>query len=102
MNITLALILLVAGLAVLVKSADVLVSGAVALAKQLGVSSLVIGLTIVAMGTSAPEVAFILTYGQNQLLRIPHRSIGRGGRLAGCCVFYRCILISSFGLWDQK
>lgn len=57
MNITLALILLVAGLAVLVKSADVLVSGAVALAKQLGVSSLVVGLTIVAMGTSAPEVA---------------------------------------------
>ena len=39
------------------KSADVLVDGAVSLAKFLGVSALVIGLTIVAMGTSAPEVA---------------------------------------------
>lgn len=39
------------------KSADWLVDGAVGLAKRLGVSPLVIGLTIVAMGTSAPEVA---------------------------------------------
>lgn len=57
MNIPLAILLLTAGLAVLCKSADVLVSGAVAVAKQLGISSLVVGLTIVAMGTSAPEVA---------------------------------------------
>ena len=57
MNIPWAILLLTAGLAVLWKSADVLVSGAVALAKQLGISSLVVGLTIVAMGTSAPEVA---------------------------------------------
>jgi cation:H+ antiporter len=39
------------------KSADLLVAGAVALAQRLGVSPLIIGLTIVAMGTSAPEVA---------------------------------------------
>jgi len=57
MNILWAILFLTAGLVVLWKSADVLVSGAVALARQLGVSSLVIGLTIVAMGTSAPEVA---------------------------------------------
>lgn len=45
------------GLAVLWKAADLLVAGAVGLAKRLGVSPLIIGLTIVAMGTSAPEVA---------------------------------------------
>ncbi len=39
------------------KCAGLLVTGAVGLAQQLGVSPLIIGLTIVAMGTSAPEVA---------------------------------------------
>ncbi|MHC4158918.1 MAG: calcium/sodium antiporter [Planctomycetota bacterium] len=57
MNISLAIILLLGGLVILWKSAELLVSGAVALAQLLGVSPLVIGLTVVAMGTSAPEVA---------------------------------------------
>ena len=46
-----------AGLLMLLKGANLLVDGAVALAEKLGVSPLIIGLTIVAMGTSAPEVA---------------------------------------------
>jgi len=57
MSIGVAVVLLVAGLLVLWKGADLLVAGAVGLAEQLGVSSLVVGLTVVAMGTSAPEVA---------------------------------------------
>lgn len=57
MNIFLAVIFLIGGLAILWKSAELLVSGAVGLAQRLGISSLVIGLTVVAMGTSAPEVA---------------------------------------------
>jgi cation:H+ antiporter len=57
MNIILALILLTGGLAILWKCAELLVAGAVGLAKRLGISSLVIGLTVVAMGTSAPELA---------------------------------------------
>lgn len=57
MNIFWACVLLVGGLVVLWKSADLLVDGAVGLAGQLGISPLVIGLTVVAMGTSAPEVA---------------------------------------------
>lgn len=57
MNIGVAVVLLVAGLLILWKAADLLVTGAVGLAQQLGVSSLVVGLTVVAMGTSAPEVA---------------------------------------------
>ena len=57
MNIYLAILLLIGGLLILWKSAELLVSGAVGLAQRLGVSSLVIGLTVVAMGTSAPEVA---------------------------------------------
>jgi cation:H+ antiporter len=57
MNIVWAILLLVAGLALLWKSADILVDGAVALARQLGVSNLVVALTVLAMGTSAPELA---------------------------------------------
>lgn len=47
---------LVLGLILLVWSSDRFVGGAAALARQLGVSPLVIGLTIVALGTSAPEI----------------------------------------------
>ena len=57
MNIIWACLLLVGGLIILWKCAGFLVSGAVGLARWLGVSPLVIGLTVVAMGTSAPEVA---------------------------------------------
>jgi cation:H+ antiporter len=61
MNITWACLLLVGGLVILWKAADLLVAGAVGLAQQFGVSPLIIGLTIVAMGTSAPEVAASIT-----------------------------------------
>ncbi len=61
MNITWACLLLAGGLIVLWKAADLLVAGAVGLAQQFGVSPLIIGLTIVAMGTSAPEVAASIT-----------------------------------------
>jgi len=57
MDVSSAIVLLIGGLVILWKSADLLVSGAVRLAEQFGISSLVIGLTVVAMGTSAPEVA---------------------------------------------
>ena len=61
MNTIWACLLLVGGLVILWKSADLLVAGAVGLAQQFGVSPLIIGLTIVAMGTSAPEVAASIT-----------------------------------------
>ncbi len=45
------------GLVLLVAGADILVRGASAVARRLGISPLIVGLTIVAMGTSAPELA---------------------------------------------
>jgi cation:H+ antiporter len=51
------ILLVLAGLALLVLGSNWLVEAAVAFAKYLGVSELVIGLTIVAAGTSLPEVA---------------------------------------------
>lgn len=52
----LAVILLVAGLAVLIFGANFMVEGASALAKKFNISNLAIGLTVVAFGTSAPEL----------------------------------------------
>ncbi len=52
-----ATIMTLAGLLVLVGSSKILVWGAVNIATYLGVSELIIGLTIVAMGTSLPELA---------------------------------------------
>lgn len=51
------LLLLVVGLVLLTFGADVLVKGASSLAGSLGISPLVIGLTVVAFGTSAPEMS---------------------------------------------
>lgn len=51
---------LCAGLALLVGGGHALINGAAALAQRLGVSSIVVGLTVVAFGTSAPELAVSL------------------------------------------
>ena len=55
------LLLLVLGLALLLAGGRLLVAGAVQLAGTLGVSELAIGLTVVAFGTSAPELAVNLS-----------------------------------------
>jgi cation:H+ antiporter len=51
-----AYVLLVVGFALLIKSADFLVDGASSIARRLKISDLVIGLTVVAFGTSSPEL----------------------------------------------
>lgn len=52
-----AVVYVVVGVALLVFGADQLVTGAVSVAEELGVSGLVVGLTVVAVGTSLPELA---------------------------------------------
>lgn len=54
-------ILLLIGFILLIKGADFFVDGASSIAKTLKVPSLIIGLTIVAFGTSAPELAVSIT-----------------------------------------
>ncbi|MEO1007774.1 MAG: calcium/sodium antiporter [Planctomycetota bacterium] len=57
MGTLLAILWLVLGLAALVAGAEVMLRGAVSLAHRLGVPTFIIGLTVVAFGTSAPELA---------------------------------------------
>ena len=61
MEILLQLVLLVVGFVMLVKGADWFVEGAAGIAAKFGIPQLVVGLTIVAMGTSAPEAAVSIT-----------------------------------------
>ena len=60
------LLFLVIGMVLLVKGADWFVDGASSIAKALKIPSLIIGLTLVSMGTSAPEAAVSLTSAINQ------------------------------------
>lgn len=57
MSIGIAVIMFAFGLVLLVKGADWLVHGSGAIAEGAGISKLVVGLTVVAFGTSAPELA---------------------------------------------
>lgn len=61
MHIFLQFVLLIVGFVLLVKGADFFVEGASGIAEKFGIPQLVIGLTIVAMGTSAPEAAVSIT-----------------------------------------
>lgn len=56
MSLGLTTVVLIIGFVILIKSADLLVNGASSLAKKLSISEIAIGLTIVAFGTSAPEL----------------------------------------------
>ena len=58
-------VMLIVGFVLLVKGADWFVEGAASVAKRMGIPQLVIGLTIVAMGTSMPEAAVSITSAMN-------------------------------------
>ncbi len=76
-----AVVWLVVGLILLVASSFVLVEGSKELAHQLGMSDLVIGLTVVAIGTSLPELASALAAAR----RREHDLII--GNIIGSCIF---------------
>ncbi len=88
-----ALILLVVGFVFLIKGADFFVEGASAIAKKLKVPSLVIGMTIVAMGTSLPELSVSVTAsiaGSNQLAI---------GNVVGSNIFNLMVVLGSCALF---
>ena len=57
MEMLLDVVVLIVGFVLLIKGADWFVDGSASVAKRLRVPTLIIGMTIVAMGTSAPECA---------------------------------------------
>lgn len=87
-----SLIWLIAGLALLVVSSKILVWGAVDIASNLGVSDLIIGLTIIAIGTSLPEVATSIA---SALKGSPDLAIGN---VVGSNIFNLLAVIGTTGL----
>lgn len=89
-----ALLLLIVGFVFLIKGADFFVEGASAVAKKLHVPALVIGMTIVAMGTSLPELSVSVTAsiaGSNQLAI---------GNVIGSNIFNLMVVLGSCALFS--
>lgn len=86
------IVLLVMGLVVVLKGADWLTDGAVNIASRFGVSQMVIGLTIVAMGTSMPELCVSMI---SALKGTPDLAVGN---VIGSNVFNILMIIGVTGL----
>jgi len=85
--VLLCTVLIIAGLAVLVVGSNLFVAGAIAMARNFGVSEAVIGLTIVAAGTSLPELA------TSVVAAFKRESDMAIGNIVGSCIFnILCIL----------
>lgn len=63
MNLFVTVILLIIGFVLLVKGSDLFVDGSASVARLMGIPAVIVGLTIVSMGTSAPEAAVSITAG---------------------------------------
>lgn len=100
----LATILLTAGLVLLVVGGELLVRGAVRVAGRMGLSPLLIGLTVVSMGTSSPELAASV---QASLAGSPGIAVGNivGSNLAnlllilGCAALIAPLAVERSTLW---
>ncbi len=94
----LAALLLVVGLLLLLGGGEAIVRGSTGLARSLGVSQLVIGLTLVALGTSAPELAVNLIavwQGRDEISfgNIVGSNMANIGLIVGCAALIRPIFI---------
>lgn len=65
MNLYISAILLILGFLLLVKGSDLFVDGSASVARLMGIPAVIVGLTIVSIGTSAPEAAVSITAGIN-------------------------------------
>ncbi len=89
-------LILIVGFVALIKGADVFVDGSAALAKNFRIPSLIIGLTIVALGTSAPELAVSLSaalQGSNEiaLSNVIGSNLFNLFCILGACAFIRAV-----------
>ena len=96
--IVLNILLLLLGFVLLIKGADFFVDGSSSIAKLLKVPSVVIGLTIVAMGTSAPEAAVSITAGISGSNEIVISNVVGSNIFNMLVVVGACAIIKSFDL----
>lgn len=92
MELASAIGLLIVGFVVLIKGADFLVDGASAIAKRFNISDMIIGLTIVSFGTSAPELVISIgaaMKGESALVM---------GNVLGSNIYNICLILGAAGL----
>src|SRR3989344_1302138 len=94
------------GIAALLKGADFLVEGAISIARRFKVSDLVIGLTVVSIGTSLPEliVSIIASFNQSSDLLIGNilgSNIANILLIAGIAAALMPLKISSSTVWKE-
>ncbi len=92
MELAIAIGLLIIGFIVLIKGADFLVDGASSIAKRFNISDIIIGLTIVSFGTSAPELVVNIgaaMEGKNAMIF---------GNVLGSNIFNTCLILGIAGL----
>lgn len=92
MELATAIGLLIVGFVILIKGADFLVEGASAIAKQFNISDMIIGLTIVSFGTSAPELVVNIDAameGKNAMIM---------GNILGSNIFNTCLILGTAGI----
>lgn len=92
MTIFLNLLFLIIGMGLLIKGADFFVSGASSLARRLKIPSMIIGLTIVAIGTSLPELVVSIT---SALKGSPDMSVGNvvGSNMFNTFLILGCVAL---------
>ena len=92
MNLFYSFSVLVFGFVILIKGADFLVDGASAVAKKFNISDIIIGLTIVSFGTSAPELVVNIAaawQGKSDMII---------GNVLGSNIFNTCLIIGVAGM----
>jgi len=93
----LELFLVVLGIAGLAIGSGYVVRGALAIAQRLGLSPLVVGLTITSIGTSLPEIATNIAVGADILSGVPASGIAVGN-VIGSCLSQITLLLAVAGL----
>ena len=88
--------LLMVGFVLLIKGADFFVEGSSSIAKKLKVPSIIIGLTIVAMGTSLPETAVSVT------ASLVHNNELAVSNVVGSNIFNLMFVIGACAIWCRR
>ena len=101
MKLVLSFILLIIGLVLLVKGADFFVEGSSTIAKFLKIPSIIIGLTIVALGTSAPEASVSIIAGLNGSNDIALGNVIGSNMFNLLCVVGICSIIHPIKIQNQ-
>ena len=99
-------LLLLTGLILLLAGGDALVRGAAALAHRLGISPLVVGLTVVSFGTSAPELAVNLTAalrgsGELSFGNVIGSNLANIGLIVGLTALLRPLGVQAVVVWRE-